>query len=64
MSERIDWNHKEETETAHIIGYISEPCKACSRVRVELYSDGRKICEKCHFDQNTEEYDRSAVKYL
>lgn len=38
-----------------LIGYISEPCCNCGRLRVELYDDGNKICEKCGTDQDTKE---------
>lgn len=36
--------------------YTGESCENCSRVRVELI-DGRKICEKCNWNQETSEYD-------
>lgn len=36
--------------------YTGERCKNCNRVRVELV-DGRKICEKCQWNQDTNEYD-------
>lgn len=29
------------------LGYVSEPCPNCGRVRVEKYSSGKHICEKC-----------------
>lgn len=31
------------------MGYVSEPCPNCGRVRVERYSGGKRICEKCHW---------------
>jgi uncharacterized OB-fold protein len=40
-----------------LIGYISEECKSCGRVRVELWENGDKICEKCGWNQDTEEYE-------
>lgn len=30
-------------------GYISEKCEYCGRVRVEHYSNGVDICEKCRW---------------
>ncbi|WP_416149483.1 TFIIB-type zinc finger domain-containing protein [Salipaludibacillus sp. HK11] len=36
--------------------YVSDECKNCGRVRVELI-DGKKICEKCHFNQDTNDYE-------
>lgn len=31
------------------LGYVSEPCPNCGRVRIERYSGGKRICEKCHW---------------
>lgn len=31
------------------LGYDSEPCPNCGSVRVEKYSCGKHICEKCHW---------------
>lgn len=41
--------------------YTSEPCEHCGRVRVLEYGDGKKICEKCFWNQDTHTYDRSHV---
>ena len=30
-------------------GYTGEECEKCGRVRVEHYSDGVDICEKCRW---------------
>lgn len=35
-----------------LIGYTGEECKNCGRVRVELFENGDKICEKCGWDQS------------
>jgi len=37
------------------IKYISESCISCGRHRVELWSCGKKICEKCGTDQDTKQ---------
>lgn len=39
------------------LGYINEECKNCGRQRVELWESGVKVCEKCNWDQDKEEYD-------
>jgi hypothetical protein len=36
--------------------YMADNCVGCGRVRVELWSSGKRICEKCHLDQDTKEY--------
>lgn len=36
--------------------YTGERCTNCGRVRVELIN-GRRICEKCNWNQDTNEYD-------
>lgn len=38
------------------LGYSDKECINCGRERVEKYSDGTEICEKCNFDQNKKEY--------
>ena len=32
-------------------------CENCGRARVELCRNGKLICEKCHWDQDTHQYD-------
>lgn len=39
-----------------LIGYIDENCINCGRLRVELWDNGLKLCEKCNFDQDKQEY--------
>ena len=46
------------------IKYTREECKNCGRPRVELYQDGRKVCEKCHYNQETGEFDHYLFDYL
>lgn len=38
------------------LGYISEPCPNCGRVRVEKWSGGKHICEKCNWCIEDGEY--------
>ena len=38
------------------LGYVAEPCPNCGRVRVEAYSGGKHICEKCSWCVEDEEY--------
>lgn len=37
-------------------GYIDKVCPKCGRWRVEKWSCGKEICEKCHWDLNENEY--------
>jgi uncharacterized Zn finger protein (UPF0148 family) len=43
--------------------YTPDECKYCGRVRVELI-DGKKICEKCHYNQDTEEFESDHREYI
>jgi len=45
-----------EEKYGYPIKYTGEACKSCGRVRVELWSSGKRICEKCHIDQTTMEH--------
>lgn len=38
------------------LGYDSESCPNCGRVRVERYSSGKHICEKCNWCIEDEGY--------
>lgn len=31
------------------LGYTDEECPNCGRMRVEKWSCGKRICEKCHW---------------
>ena len=37
-------------------GYIGKPCEACKRYKVERYSSGFEICEKCHWCSQLSRY--------
>ena len=39
------------------VKYTGEACKGCGRVRVELWTSGKRICEKCYLNQDTGEYE-------
>ncbi len=51
--EKEHWDAKGER-----LGYDSTECPKCGRVRVEEYSKGERICEKCHWNITTEAYER------
>jgi len=44
--------------------YIAGNCKKCGRARIELWSDGKKICQKCHYNQDTNDYEEERYKYI
>lgn len=39
------------------IGYSDKECINCGRLRVEKWKNGDEICEKCNFNQKTNEFD-------
>ena len=43
-------------EMGNLIGYTGENCVNCGRCRVEKWSSGLKICDKCGTDQKTGEH--------
>lgn len=53
----IDWANDEElkqeetfwNEMGENTGYIDTECPNCKRMRVERWSCGKDICEKCHW---------------
>lgn len=38
------------------IKYINEECPECGRLRVELWNNGDRICEKCNWNLDRNEY--------
>lgn len=48
---------REEKNRGKCLGYIEEPCTQCGRIRVEAYENGDKVCEKCHWNETTKEYE-------
>jgi len=58
-----DWLKEEEDKITNFwktlgknLGYINKKCINCGRYRVEKYSSGNEICEKCGFEQKTKKY--------
>lgn len=45
-------------------GYDCEECKNCGRQRVEMYSNGSRICEKCGYDQDEDDYDYEYCEFF
>lgn len=35
--------------TAYAVHYTSDECPNCGRMRVELYTNDKRVCEKCHW---------------
>jgi ribosomal protein L37AE/L43A len=56
---KINLNDTNETpkDRGRIIGYTDKECVNCGRLRVELWENGDKICEKCNWNQEKEEYE-------
>lgn len=52
-----DLNSCFEPERGQCFGYIDKDCIKCGRTRVELFENGDEICEKCKFNQLTEEFE-------
>lgn len=48
--------NKIELACEYPIKYIGETCTNCGRVRVEKWSNGDRICEKCNWNLDKEEY--------
>ena len=38
------------------VEYTGDACAKCKRVRVERLANGKRICEKCAWDQDAGEY--------
>lgn len=45
-----------------LIGYIPKQCDFCERLRVELWENGDRICEKCGYNQDTDEFEEDYNK--
>ena len=60
-----DRKHKEYLESlGNEIGYTGNNCINCGRNRVREYSKGKKICEKCYYNQDKKEYEFEYSKYI
>ena len=56
----MDWStYEEETvDLGECLGYTDDECPNCGRMRVELWGDGKRICEKCHWCIEDQRYYR------
>lgn len=43
------------------VKYTGEDCSKCGRTRVELWSNGERICEKCNWNLDKEEYEPNDI---
>jgi ribosomal protein L37AE/L43A len=43
------------------IEYTGEDCPKCGRMRVELWSNGERICEKCNWNLDKKEYKQDDI---
>lgn len=55
ISEPIE---EKEDDLGDYMGYANEPCPKCGRMRVEFWSSGKRICEKCRWCVEDESYYR------
>ncbi len=46
------------------VGYTAKECIECGRLRVDLWENGEKICEKCNMNQETKEYEAEYRKFI
>jgi len=63
--EENDRKEREQREAYHPAesGYCGE-CENCHRQRVELCNNGKRICEKCHWDQEAHAYDGKHLDFF
>lgn len=47
-----------EKEETWLDYYDSKECIFCGRLRVEKTNKGKKVCEKCHLNQDTGDYEK------
>ncbi len=38
------------------LGYVSDPCPHCNRIRLEKYENGKHRCEKCEWSPEEDNY--------
>jgi len=43
------------------IEYTGKECPNCGRVRVELWNNGERICEKCNWNIDKQEYEPTDI---
>lgn len=52
-----DWHEEEERERRQWDGnYDGTTCSNCNRLRVLLCANGKRVCEKCAWDQEAADY--------
>lgn len=53
----IDYSREDKLRHDYAVtGYTGDACTKCGRVRVERCNNGKRICEKCAWDQDAGEY--------
>ena len=52
-----DEEPQEKKEYLRAIKYTGDECPHCKRIRVELFENGKKICEKCSYNFDTNEFE-------
>lgn len=55
-SDEEDKAEREKREGFRAENYTGNGCEKCGRNRVMNCQNGKKICEKCGWDQNAHEY--------
>ncbi len=49
---------------ARSVMYVSKECPNCGRVRVEHYTNGKHVCEKCHWCIEENQYRETPFEYM
>ena len=44
------------SKLGELIDYTGDPCPNCGRYRMESWSCGKRICEKCHWCIEDQDY--------
>ena len=60
IADEINKTQKEETNKnkGYPLKYTGENCPKCGRTRVEKWTTGDRICEKCKWNIDKEKYER------
>jgi len=48
-------------DKGELIGYTEDACNNCGRMRVELYENGDRVCERCNWNQNKNKYEPTDI---
>ncbi|WP_433958866.1 hypothetical protein [Cytobacillus horneckiae] len=46
------------------ISYSDKECISCGRLRVDIWENGDKVCEKCNMNQETKEYENDYREFI